>query len=227
MKAEMKTAMKITRFIALTAAFAFSGLAAQSQAAEPKADQPPAYKGPGASAIFAGGCFWCIEKDFEKLPGVIEVESVSAYARQFLDQLEKPDVDSVEGLSPAISIEQKTVSRSPRSTVGTVTEIYDFLRLLFSSIGQPHCHKCDAPITRQSVDQIIFGVNELPEGERDTLLKSKRFPVIYTELTAATPFWLAEEYHQDYYKKNPVRYNYYRTSCGRDARVEQLWGEKK
>ena len=70
------------------------------------------------------------------------VESLSAYARQFLDQLEKPDVDSVEGLSPAISIEQKTVSRSPRSTVGTVTEIYDFLRLLFSSIGQPHCHQC-------------------------------------------------------------------------------------
>ena len=83
------------------------------------------------------------------------VESLSAYARQFLDQLEKPDVDSVEGLSPAISIEQKTVSRSPRSTVGTVTEIYDFLRLLFSSIGQPHCHQCGAPITRQSVDQIV------------------------------------------------------------------------
>src|SRR4026209_2883239 len=72
------------------------------------------------------------------------VESLSAYARQFLDQLEKPDVDSVEGLSPAISIEQKTVSRSPRSTVGTVTEIYDFLRLLFSSIGQPHCSQCGA-----------------------------------------------------------------------------------
>ena len=69
------------------------------------------------------------------------VESLSAYACQFLDQLEKPDVDSIEGLSPAISIEQKTVSRSPRSTVGTVTEIYDFLRLLFSSIGQPHCHR--------------------------------------------------------------------------------------
>ena len=98
------------------------------------------------------------------------VESLSAYARQFLDQLEKPDVDSVEGLSPAISIEQKTVSRSPRSTVGTVTEIYDFLRLLFSSIGQPHCHQCGAPITRQSVDQIVSGILELPEGERVMIL---------------------------------------------------------
>jgi len=98
------------------------------------------------------------------------VESLSAYARQFLDQLEKPDVDSVEGLSPAISIEQKTVSRSPRSTVGTVTEIYDFLRLLFSSIGQPHCSQCGAPITRQSVDQIISGVSEMPDGERVMIL---------------------------------------------------------
>jgi len=98
------------------------------------------------------------------------VESLSAYARQFLDQLEKPDVDSIEGLSPAISIEQKTVSRSPRSTVGTVTEIYDYLRLLFSSIGQPHCHQCGAPITRQSVEQIVSGILNLPEGERVMVL---------------------------------------------------------
>lgn len=98
------------------------------------------------------------------------VESLSAYARQFLDQLEKPDVDSIEGLSPAISIEQKTVSRSPRSTVGTVTEIYDYLRLLFSSIGQPHCHQCGAPITRQSVEQIVSGIITLPEGERVMVL---------------------------------------------------------
>ena len=98
------------------------------------------------------------------------VESLSAYARQFLDQLEKPDVDSIEGLSPAISIEQKTVSRSPRSTVGTVTEIYDYLRLLFSSIGQPHCHQCGEPITRQSVEQIVTGVLGLPEGERVMIL---------------------------------------------------------
>ncbi|MET0753819.1 MAG: excinuclease ABC subunit UvrA [Pyrinomonadaceae bacterium] len=98
------------------------------------------------------------------------VESLSAYARQFLDQLEKPDVDSIEGLSPAISIEQKTVSRSPRSTVGTVTEIYDYLRLLFSSIGTPHCHQCGAPITRQSIEQIVTGILDLPEGERVMIL---------------------------------------------------------
>lgn len=98
------------------------------------------------------------------------VESLSAYARQFLDQLEKPDVDSVDGLSPAISIEQKTTSRSPRSTVGTVTEIYDYLRLLFSSIGLPHCHSCGEPITRQSVEQIVTGVLGLPEGERVMIL---------------------------------------------------------
>jgi excinuclease ABC subunit A len=98
------------------------------------------------------------------------VESLSAYARQFLDQLEKPDVDSIDGLSPAISIEQKTVSRSPRSTVGTVTEVYDYLRLLFSSIGQPHCHICGAPITRQSVEQIVSNVLALPTGERVMIL---------------------------------------------------------
>ncbi len=98
------------------------------------------------------------------------VESLSAYARQFLDQLEKPDVDSVEGLSPAISIEQKTVSRSPRSTVGTVTEIYDYLRLLFSSIGQPHCHLCGEAITRQSFEQIVANILDLPEGERVMIL---------------------------------------------------------
>ena len=98
------------------------------------------------------------------------VESLSAYARQFLEQLEKPDVDAVEGLSPAISIEQKTTSRSPRSTVGTVTEVYDYLRLLFSSVGQPHCHQCGRPVSRQSTDQIIQNIKELPEGERVMIL---------------------------------------------------------
>jgi len=98
------------------------------------------------------------------------VESLSAYARQFLDRLEPPDVDSIEGLSPAISIEQKTASRSPRSTVGTVTEIYDYLRLLFSSVGIPHCYQCGKPISKQTPDQIVRHLKTLPEGERVMIL---------------------------------------------------------
>ncbi|MGI8507185.1 MAG: excinuclease ABC subunit UvrA [Solirubrobacteraceae bacterium] len=94
------------------------------------------------------------------------VESLSAYARQFLGQMDKPDVDSIEGLSPAISIDQKTTSRNPRSTVGTVTEIYDYLRLLWSRIGHPHCHVCGRPISGQSAEQIIDQVMELPDGSR-------------------------------------------------------------
>jgi excinuclease ABC subunit A len=97
------------------------------------------------------------------------VETLSAYARQFLDQMERPDVDSIEGLSPAISIEQKTTSRSPRSTVGTITEIYDYLRLLYASVGQPHCPNCGRPISRQSADQIVARIVELAPGERITV----------------------------------------------------------
>jgi len=98
------------------------------------------------------------------------VESLSAYARQFLGQMDKPDVDSIEGLSPAISIDQKTTSRNPRSTVGTVTEIYDYLRLLWARIGHPHCHICGRPIVGQSAEQIIDQVLELPEGSRFMVL---------------------------------------------------------
>ncbi len=94
------------------------------------------------------------------------VETLSAYARQFLDQMERPDVDSIDGLSPSISIEQKTTSRSPRSTVGTITEIYDYLRLLYSSVGVPHCPQCGRPISRQSADQIVQQVMELRPEER-------------------------------------------------------------
>src|ERR1700681_3684234 len=83
------------------------------------------------------------------------VESLSAYARQFLEQMEKPDVESIEGLSPAISIEQKTTSKNPRSTVGTVTEIYDYLRLLFARIGRPHCYSCGRIISSQTVSQMV------------------------------------------------------------------------
>ena len=97
------------------------------------------------------------------------VETLSAYARQFLDQMERPDVDAIDGLSPAISIEQKTTSRSPRSTVGTITEIYDYLRLLYASVGQPHCPKCGLPITRQTAEQIVERIVAQAPGERITV----------------------------------------------------------
>ena len=98
------------------------------------------------------------------------VESLSSYARQFLGQMDKPDVESIEGLSPAISIDQKTTSRNPRSTVGTVTEIYDYLRLLYARVGVPHCPKCGKEITQQSVDQIVDQIMELPERSKIMIL---------------------------------------------------------
>ena len=94
------------------------------------------------------------------------VESLSSYARQFLGQMEKPDVESIEGLSPAISIDQKTTSHNPRSTVGTVTEIYDYFRLLFARVGVPHCPKCGREIRRQTVDEIADRVMAMPEGSK-------------------------------------------------------------
>src|SRR5690348_13620678 len=98
------------------------------------------------------------------------VETLSAYARQFLDQMERPDVDSIDGLSPSISIEQKTTSRSPRSTVGTITEIYDYLRLLYASIGIPHCPKCGRAISRQTAAQIVQRVMALTPEDRVMVL---------------------------------------------------------
>jgi excinuclease ABC subunit A len=126
------------------------------------------------------------------------VQTLSAYARQFLDQLERPDVDTVEGLSPAISIEQKTTSRSPRSTVGTITEIYDYLRLLYSSIGVPHCHRCGRQISRQTTEQIVASIMALRaggagangEGERVMILapivrgRKGEFRNLFEQLTA-------------------------------------------
>src|SRR5207237_1357814 len=97
------------------------------------------------------------------------VESLSAYARQFLQMMEKPDVDSIDGLSPAISIDQKTTSRNPRSTVGTVTEIYDYLRLLYARVGRPHCPVCGRPIAGQSLESIVDQILQLTEWTRFTV----------------------------------------------------------
>ena len=98
------------------------------------------------------------------------MESLSSYARQFLGQMEKPNVESIEGLSPAISIDQKSTNRNPRSTVGTVTEIYDYLRLLYARIGIPHCPKCGREIYRQTVDQMVDRIMRLPERTKFQLL---------------------------------------------------------
>jgi excinuclease ABC subunit A len=98
------------------------------------------------------------------------VESLSAYARQFLEQMERPDVDSIEGLSPAISIEQKSASQNPRSTVGTVTEVYDFLRLLFARIGKPNCYLCGREITAQTIQQVVDHILSLPQETRIHIL---------------------------------------------------------
>src|SRR5581483_2187345 len=94
------------------------------------------------------------------------IESLSAYARQFLGQMQKPKVDHVSGLSPAVSIEQKAASKSPRSTVGTVTEVYDYLRVLYARLGQPYCPNCDIPIGTQTADEIIDKILSLPEGSK-------------------------------------------------------------
>ncbi|HBP37762.1 MAG TPA: excinuclease ABC subunit UvrA, partial [Clostridiales bacterium] len=98
------------------------------------------------------------------------VESLSSYARQFLGQMEKPDVDHIDGLSPAIAIDQKTTSKNPRSTVGTVTEIYDYLRLLYARVGTPHCPQCGKVIDRQTVDQMVDNLERYPEDTRLVLM---------------------------------------------------------
>src|SRR5690349_23662735 len=98
------------------------------------------------------------------------VESLSSYARQFLGTMKKPDVDHIDGLSPAISIDQKSTSHNPRSTVGTVTEIWDYMRLLFARVGHPHCPNCGREVSRQSVEQIVDAVTALPDGTRLMLL---------------------------------------------------------
>ena len=98
------------------------------------------------------------------------VESLSAYARQFLGLMDKPDVEYIEGLSPAISIDQKGVSHNPRSTVGTVTEVYDYIRLLYARIGRPHCYKCGREVKKQTVQQIVDAVLALPHGSRIIIL---------------------------------------------------------
>ncbi|MGA1706168.1 MAG: hypothetical protein ACO39X_03895, partial [Candidatus Nanopelagicaceae bacterium] len=119
------------------------------------------------------------------------VESLSAYARQFLGQMDKPDVDFIEGLSPAVSIDQKSTNRNPRSTVGTITEVYDYLRLLFARAGRPHCPRCEKPIARQNAQNIVDQILQLPVGTKFQVLapvvrsRKGEFVDLFKELQAS------------------------------------------
>lgn len=172
-----------------------------------------------ATAIFAGGCFWCIEADFEKLPGVIEVESGYTAGRT-----KNPDY--------------KAVSAGGTGHTEAVRVVYDSKKVSYPQLVDYFWRHIDPTVNDRQFCDVgaqyrsgIYWQDEaerlVAEGSRDALLKSGRFKAIHTELAPASTFWPAEDYHQDYYKKNPIRYNYYRTGCGRDQRVAQLWGERK
>jgi peptide-methionine (S)-S-oxide reductase len=182
------------------------------------ADAPPAIAPGAATAIFAGGCFWCVESDFEKLPGVIEVES-----------------GYTGGKTSSPSYEQ--VSSGSTGHAEAVRVIYDPKKVGYLQLLDYFWRHIDPTVKdRQFCDvghqyrSAIYWQNDAErnaaETSRDALLKSGKFKTVYTELAPASTFWPAEGYHQDYYKKNPIRYAYYRKSCGRDARVEEVWSGK-
>jgi peptide-methionine (S)-S-oxide reductase len=171
-----------------------------------------------ATAIFAGGCFWCIEKDFEQLPGVIEVESGYTGGKT-----ERPTYEQV--------------SAGATGHAEAVRVIYDPGKVSYPQLVAYFWRHIDPTVKDRQFCDVgsqyrsgIYWQNEaqrkVAEASREDLDKSGRFPVVHTELAPAGTFWRAEEYHQDYYRKNPVRYTYYRASCGRDLRVEQLWGKR-
>ena len=191
---------------------------AANPAADPAANSRTDSTANKASAIFAGGCFWCIEADFEKLSGVIEAES-----------------GYTSGQTPNPSYE--TVSAGSTGHTEAVRVFYDPNKVSYGQLVEYFWRHIDPTVKdRQFCDvgsQYRSGIywqgeaeQKVAEDSRDALLKSARFPVIYTEVLPATTFWPAEEYHQDYYKKNPIRYAYYRSGCGRDARVKQVWEQK-
>jgi peptide-methionine (S)-S-oxide reductase len=171
-----------------------------------------------ATALFAGGCFWCIEADFEKLPGVIGAES-----------------GYTAGTKPNPTYEQVSAGGTGHTEAVRVT--YEPGKVSYAQLVDFFWKHIDPTVKdRQFCDsgnQYRSGIywqnaaeRKIAEGSRDALLSSGIFKEIHTEIIAATTFYPAEEYHQDYYKKNPIRYAYYRNGCGRDARVRQLWGSK-
>ena len=212
----MKTLIGFRGFAAIVL-LALAGAAAGAQPAKP-AEGKPSAAGGAATAVFAGGCFWCIEADFEKLPGVIGVES-----------------GYTAGKTPNPTYEQ--VSAGGTGHTEAVRVSYDPKKVSYQQLVDYFWKHIDPTVKdRQFCDvgsQYRSGIywadeseRRVAEDSRDALLKSGRFKEVFTEIAAATVFYPAEDYHQDYYRKNPVRYTYYRASCGRDARVQAIWGAK-
>ena len=171
-----------------------------------------------ATAIFAGGCFWCTESDFEKLPGVISAES-----------------GYTAGTKPNPTYEEVSAGTTGHTEAVRVT--YDQAKVSYAQLVDHFWRTIDPTVkNRQFCDvgsQYRSGIywqtedeRKIAEASRDALLASGKFKEIHTEIAAASAFYPAEAYHQDYYKNNPIRYNYYRHGCGRDVRLEQLWGKK-
>lgn len=171
-----------------------------------------------AVAIFAGGCFWCVEQDFEKLAGVIAVES-GYTGGHFKEPNYRQVATGWSGHTEAVR-----VSYDPKRISYPALVEYFWRHIDPTARNRQFCDSGSA------YRSAIFWQNEteraVAEASREALLKSGRFKEIHTEIVAASTFWLAEDEHQDYYKKNPIRYNYYRMACGRDAIVKQLWGDK-
>lgn len=171
-----------------------------------------------ATAIFASGCFWCTEADFEKLPGVIEVESGYIGGRSANPSYQEVSAGTT-GHAEAARI------RFDPERIGYAQLLAHYWRNVDPTVKDRQF--CDVGTQYRSA---IFYLDEeqrrLAEASLDALRRSGRFPNVYTEVVAATTFYPAEAYHQDYYKKNPLRYNFYRQSCGRDARLAELWGGK-
>jgi peptide-methionine (S)-S-oxide reductase len=180
--------------------------------------QPPDSAMAAATAIFAGGCFWCLEADFEKLPGVIGAES--GYTGGKTQNPTYHQVSAgVTGHTEAIR-----VSYDPAKV--SYQQLVDYFWRHIDPTAKDR-QFCDVGTQYRSA---IYWQNEaerkIAEASRDALLKGGKLPQLYTEISAASVFYPAEEYHQDYYKKNPIRYAYYRKTCGRDSRVHEIWGDK-
>jgi len=206
----------MVRMLLLAVAFAVPA-PALAQHGEMPGPAPGA--GTTAEAIFAGGCFWCLEQDFENLPGVIE--AVSGYTA---GNTENPDYFSVSAGGTGHTEAVKVFYDPGRVSYGQLVEY--FWRHIDPTVKDRQF--CDRGSQyRSGIYWQDESERQIAESSRDALLAGGRFKVIHTEVLPATRFWPAEAFHQDYYKKNPIRYAYYRAACGRDARVEMLWGPRR